>query len=168
MPVAPLVACIVLASAIGAPVPKKASSPPGKSAVANKQAPARKSPSATKQAPAGKSTAAAGKRPSPSRKSASRSKSKRRLPSWRTSQQVPTRERYLEIQQALVSRGFLQGPPTGVWGPDSVAALKKFQASQDLDPTGKLDSLSLIALGLGPRREADGARPPSLSEPKQP
>jgi peptidoglycan hydrolase-like protein with peptidoglycan-binding domain len=148
-----------LATAAGAPVPKKAAPPPAK-----KSAPAAKK----RPAPGKPSAAASKKRPSPSRKSPSKSKSKKRLPSWRTSQQAPTRERYLEIQQALVARGFLAGPPSGVWGAESVAALKKFQASQNLEPSGKLDSLSLIALGLGPKRETNGAKPPPVSEPKQP
>jgi hypothetical protein len=67
-------------------------------------------------------------------------------------QMSPSQERYNEIQQALVARGFLTTPPTGVWDTDSIDALKRFQAEQNLPPTGKLTSLSLIALGLGPKR----------------
>lgn len=64
----------------------------------------------------------------------------------------PTPERHKEIQQALIDRGYLSPPPTGVWGPESVAALRRFQQAQNLNATGKLDSLTLIALGLGPKR----------------
>lgn len=60
----------------------------------------------------------------------------------------------MEIQQALIAKGYLNGPATGVWGPESVEALKRFQQNQTLDPTGKLNSLSLIALGLGPKHES--------------
>jgi peptidoglycan hydrolase-like protein with peptidoglycan-binding domain len=67
-------------------------------------------------------------------------------------QQVPSPERYKEIQQALASKGYLQGEASGVWGPDSVDALKHFQTDQSLMPDGKISSLSLIALGLGPKR----------------
>jgi len=67
-------------------------------------------------------------------------------------QQAPSQERFNEIQQALVARGFLTTPPTGVWDKDSVDAMKRFQAEQNLPPTGKVTSLSLIALGLGPKR----------------
>ncbi len=74
-----------------------------------------------------------------------------RTPS-RSFQQAPTPDRYKEIQQALVSKGYLQGEPTGQWGPDSADALKRFQANQNLMPDGKINSLSLIALGLGPKR----------------
>lgn len=70
----------------------------------------------------------------------------------RSYQQVPSPERYKEIQQALASKGYLQGEATGVWGPESVDALKRFQAEQNLMPDGKISSLSLIALGLGPKR----------------
>jgi murein L,D-transpeptidase YcbB/YkuD len=70
----------------------------------------------------------------------------------RSYQQGPTPERYKEIQQALASKGYLQGESTGVWGPDSVDALKRFQTDQSLMPDGKISSLSLIALGLGPKR----------------
>lgn len=74
-------------------------------------------------------------------------------------QQKPTPERYTEIQEALIGRGFLQGPADGKWGDDSAAALKKFQESQKLAETGKIDSLSLIRLGLGPKTTA--GLPPS-------
>jgi len=67
-------------------------------------------------------------------------------------QQVPSPERYKEIEQALASKGYLQGDATGVWGPESVDALKHFQTDQNLIPDGKISSLSLIALGLGPKR----------------
>lgn len=64
----------------------------------------------------------------------------------------PNADRYKEIQQALVERGYLSGEPTGEWKQDSADALKRFQQDQKLEATGKLDSLSLIALGLGPKR----------------
>jgi peptidoglycan hydrolase-like protein with peptidoglycan-binding domain len=67
-------------------------------------------------------------------------------------QQAPTQERYQEIQRALASKGYFQGEPNGAWGSDSVDALKRFQADQNLMPDGKISSLSLIALGLGPKR----------------
>lgn len=64
----------------------------------------------------------------------------------------PTPERYAEIQQVLAEKGFYKGETNGAWGPESVTALKEFQRSQNLDPDGKLGSLSLIALGMGPKR----------------
>lgn len=73
--------------------------------------------------------------------------------SWRAAQTTPAPERYKEIQQALIDKGYLQGPASGVWSPDCSQALKRFQQEQNLTPSGKLDSLSLISLGLGPSRE---------------
>src|SRR6266851_5358493 len=72
----------------------------------------------------------------------------------RVTQGVPTPERYKEIQQALADKGYYKGPVSGEWGPDSVESLKKFQEDQHLLVDGKLGSLSLIALGLGPKRQA--------------
>jgi len=70
----------------------------------------------------------------------------------RSTQQAPTPERYREIQQALASKGYLHGEPSGKWDADSADALKRFQTDQNLTPDGKINSLSLIALGLGPKR----------------
>ncbi len=68
-------------------------------------------------------------------------------------QQLPTPDRYKEIQDALANKGYFAGPSDGTWGPSSVDALKHFQHDQSLNEDGKLDSLSLIALGLGPNRK---------------
>jgi peptidoglycan hydrolase-like protein with peptidoglycan-binding domain len=81
---------------------------------------------------------------------------KRKLPA------APTPERYQEIQQALAARGYYKGPVNGTWNSDSVDALKRFQADQNLPPDGKLTSLSLIAMGLGPKRSGPSA-PPATS-----
>ncbi len=85
-------------------------------------------------------------------------------------QQAPTTDRYIEIQQALVTRGFLQTTPTGTWDAATIDALKRFQEEQNLPPTGKITSLSLIALGLGPKRNPLTANvaPPAPPVPVQP
>ena len=70
----------------------------------------------------------------------------------RSTQQAPTPERYREIQQVLADKGYFQGTVDGSWNAASVDALKRFQKDQNLTDSGKLDSLSLIALGLGPKR----------------
>ncbi len=102
----------------------------------------------------------ASKKTSRTSKSA-RSRYKRQ--SWRTGQMAPTPERYQEIQQALINKGYLQPPATGVWGADSSDAVKKFQQDQSLEPSGKLDSLTLISLGLGPKR--DSSSPTAVLNP---
>jgi peptidoglycan hydrolase-like protein with peptidoglycan-binding domain len=68
--------------------------------------------------------------------------------------QQPSVDRYKEIQQALASRGYFKTEPDGTWGPASIDALKRFQRDQNLVEDGKIGSLSLIALGLGPKRES--------------
>jgi len=137
-------------------------------AAAGNQAPSRKSsppqpegahkPAVT--ASARRPAQRAGVKSSRARKNPSQRSRRRRRPAG---QQSPTRERYAEIQQALIARGYLQGPPTGVWGPESVEALRRFQRDNGLEPTGKLNSLTLIALGLGPNHasaanSSDGRR----------
>lgn len=81
-------------------------------------------------------------------------------------QQTPTPQRYTEIQQALADKGYYKGQVNGAWGPESVDALKRFQADKKLVPDGKLGSLSIIALGLGPKRETAALGvPPSGADP---
>jgi murein L,D-transpeptidase YcbB/YkuD len=100
-----------------------------------------------------KTTAKSGTTPVSHGRSAKSSKSKTSVAvSRRSFQQQPTQERYKEIQQALADRGYFNGQADGTWGPESVDALKRFQREQNLTDDGKLGSLSLIALGLGPKR----------------
>jgi peptidoglycan hydrolase-like protein with peptidoglycan-binding domain len=117
-----------------------------------------------------KATAATAKRYAPKAgtstyaRSRARGGSPRPVPARRTyGQQTPTPDRFTEIQQALVMRGYLQTPPTGAWDAATIEALKRFQEEQNLPPTGKITSLSLIALGLGPKRNplTANATPPS-------
>jgi peptidoglycan hydrolase-like protein with peptidoglycan-binding domain len=64
-------------------------------------------------------------------------------------QTAPTTDRISQIQEALSKKGLYSGPPTGQWDDSTVNAMKKFQASSGLPPSGKLDALSLQKLGLG-------------------
>jgi hypothetical protein len=83
---------------------------------------------------------------------------------WRNRQLAPTPERYREIQGALAAKGYLKPEDAnGSWNQASVDALTKFQSEQNLGSTGKINSLSLIALGLGPRH--DTAQPSVKPEP---
>lgn len=84
-------------------------------------------------------------------------------------QNEPSPDRVLEIQRALAERGYAV-TPTGKWGPESVAALKQFQEDHDinnLSGRGKLDPLTLIALGLGPKHEPPGPAPSEATNPNQ-
>jgi hypothetical protein len=76
----------------------------------------------------------------------------------------PTPDRYREIQGALASKGYLKPEDaTGTWNQTSTDAMKKFQAQQNLDSNGKINSLSLIALGLGPHRDPAPPAPPKAA-----
>ena len=81
---------------------------------------------------------------------------------WRNRQLAPSPERYKEIQQALASKGYLAADQAnGKWSDSSTEALKKFQTDQNLSGNGKINSLSLIALGLGPKRDISTAAKPA-------
>ena len=134
-------------------------------ATASKSAAAK---SAAKKAPASK---AAVSKPGASKTGA---KSKKAVAARRPPlQQQPTTDRYKEIQQALADKGYFRGTADGAWGPESVEALKRFQREQNLDPDGKIGALSLMALGLGPRRGTASAQaadivvdPPPVAQPR--
>lgn len=112
------------------------------------------------------------KRPPSAKKSAPRSAAaktpskgvKSRAVARRSTQQAPTPERYTEIKQALADKGYYRGPINGKWDPGATEALKSFQEDQRLANNGKLTSVSIIALGLGPKRNA-GARPTMEARP---
>ena len=118
--------------------PKPSTAPTAQSATPAKKAPAAQAAQATKK-PAGK--------PAPKKRSA-------RVP---IGQNLPTRERYAEIQAALADAGYYDGPQDGRWGKPSVEALSRFQEDHCLEPTGKIDALSLIRLGLGAKYEGNNS-----------
>ena len=126
-------------------------------ALAQTTVPATKKPktSATKATTSTKKTTAKKK----SAKSAKKSPSVAR-------QAAPTPDRYKEIQQALVDKGYLKTEPTGVWDNDSVAAMTQFQNDKKLPATGKISAASLIGLGLGP--STAGGVPPGGGGPINP
>lgn len=125
-------------------------------------------PVATKKPAATKPPAKAA--PKTAAKSAARrTTTARRRPVARrpVTQQQPTEDRVREIQQALTDKGYAVDV-NGVWGQQSVDALKKFQEDQNINNMsgrGKLDSLTLIALGLGPKREPPPPAP-AIAQPK--
>ena len=97
-------------------------------------------------------------------------KGRRTTTTWRNRQLAPTPERYKQIQGALSAKGYLPAEQVnGNWTDASAAALKKFQADQNLDASGKINSLSLIALGLGPQHDTPAAAPkPPATGPSTP
>jgi len=150
------------------PAPKKGATTPTKSRKHRTSSTAHTPAKKSTQTSAAKTPAA--KTAKTGTKTAARKKGKAVRGPSRSFQQAPSQERYKEIQQALASKGYLQGDPAGAWGPDSVDALKRFQTDQSLMPDGKINSLSLIALGLGPKRltaKSDPA-PPQPGTPAPP
>jgi peptidoglycan hydrolase-like protein with peptidoglycan-binding domain len=85
-----------------------------------------------------------------------RRSARKRGPSY---QLHPDPERYQEIQKALADRGYFKGEVNGKWGDDSTDALKRFQSDQKLPNDGKINSLSLIGLGLGPKHNGSSVTP---------
>jgi peptidoglycan hydrolase-like protein with peptidoglycan-binding domain len=64
-------------------------------------------------------------------------------------QAAPTADRINEIQDALAKKGAYAGTPSGKWDDSTVEAMKKFQSTHGLNPSGKMDALTLQKLGLG-------------------
>ena len=64
-------------------------------------------------------------------------------------QAAPTADRINEIQGALAKNGAYTGEQSGKWDDSTVEAMRKFQASHGLNPTGRMDALTLQKLGLG-------------------
>jgi peptidoglycan hydrolase-like protein with peptidoglycan-binding domain len=117
----------------------------------------RKTASTRKAGPKKAAATAAASKSGDAKKTSAAKRAKKSAPSvtWRNRQTAPTLERYKEIQDALAAKGYLKPEDAnGSWGPGSADALKKFQQEQNIEATGKVNSLSLIALGLGPKRDA--------------
>ncbi len=131
----------------------------------------KKATSSGKTAAKGGTSKTAPKNSASRKGTAKSSKSKAAASRAPQTQRQPDEQRIREIQSALTAKGY-PVETNGVWGPESVEALKKFQEDQNinnLSGKGKLDSLTLIALGLGPQREGapESAQPPAATEGKQ-
>jgi len=77
-------------------------------------------------------------------------------------QKAPAPERISEIQQALAKDGSFTGTPNGKWDDSTAQAMRKFQGSHGLNPTGKLDALTLEKLGLGSQTAGVAAPMPPI------
>ena len=165
-----LPALILLLSAVGLSVP--ASSAQSKGSAKRKPAAANAKPASPKASaaesaakstpakdPATKASAAAPKTSTrsgaASSKTGKRSSRSRRPPG----QKAPTSDRVIEIQSALAKDGSYNGMADGKWNDETILAMRKFQASHGLNPTGRLDALTLQKLGLG--SQTAGVAPPT-------
>jgi hypothetical protein len=130
----PMRLCFVLAALVLCALPSSAQSDPGKSTT-----PVRK--------PARVPVRTSGTHQTSSRQAASRQS----VPAHPS---APSADRYREIQESLISKGYLQSPASGVWDQNSMDAMRKFQTDQKQEPTGKITAKALIDLGLGPKEES--------------
>ncbi len=98
---------------------------------------------------------------------ASKTSAKKRTGSAKSSrvktQTAPTPDRIRDIQSALGKAGAYDGDPTGNWDAHTVSSLTKFQQSNGLAPSGKLDALTLQKLGLGSGTAGKGAPRPAAT-----
>jgi hypothetical protein len=139
---------------------KRSTAKKGTAAPAARKGSSARKPAATATTRKGASSSARRRGTTASKKGRSTRGAKKTAQSWRSRQLRPTPERYREIQQALIDKGYLQAPATGTWDQTSTDALRRFQQNQHLDSDGKIDSLSLIALGLGPKYDTTTAVAP--------
>lgn len=52
-------------------------------------------------------------------------------------------------QDALIAQGYSVGAADGQWGPNTMSAVRRFQADKGLAQSGTLDNSTLAALGVG-------------------
>jgi peptidoglycan hydrolase-like protein with peptidoglycan-binding domain len=65
-------------------------------------------------------------------------------------------QRVQSVQQALKQKGYDAGTVDGQWGPNTREALRQFQQSQGITPSGNLDEQTLSALGVDQNQAAQG------------
>jgi peptidoglycan hydrolase-like protein with peptidoglycan-binding domain len=75
---------------------------------------------------------------------------------------LPRRE-IRQVQQALNKDGFKVGRADGRWGPETENAVKQFQQSKQIEPSGQLDQQTMADLGLDKNQSAQ----PQGSQPQQ-
>lgn len=90
---------------------------------------------------------AADKKKAAARSSAKRAPAKRRAPVANSNDTI------LRAQEALNATGYNLGEPDGKAGPATTAAVKRFQTDRHLPVTGKLDAITLGALGVSTRTD---------------
>jgi peptidoglycan hydrolase-like protein with peptidoglycan-binding domain len=61
-----------------------------------------------------------------------------------------------QVQKTLSDRGYRTGGADGRMGPQTQAAIRRFQRAENLEPTGQLNRRTLIALGV--QKDGAGAR----------
>ncbi|HEU4508064.1 MAG TPA: YCF48-related protein [Pyrinomonadaceae bacterium] len=83
------------------------------------------------------------------KKAAGRKAAAKPAPAPRRRGTVKNDNSILRAQEALIAAGYNLGEPDGKPGKATIAAVKKFQGDRHLPVTGKLDAITLAALGVG-------------------
>ena len=73
--------------------------------------------------------------------------------------------RVLEIQNALIAKGFLAEPASGQYDQTTVEAMRAFQAAEKMDVTGYPTAHSLKRLGLSEGPPTSSTAHPSMDTP---
>ena len=69
----------------------------------------------------------------------------------------------MRVQERLRQLGAYSGRADGVWGPDSQAALQRFQQGRGLQVTGQLNQATVSTLGLSPAELVAAAPGPAAA-----
>jgi len=80
------------------------------------------------------------------------------MPGNQTGRQSESAEQIKAVQQALKQKGHDPGAINGVMGPQTLQALRSFQQSNGLKPTGVLDSETVQKLGISSSSRQSGER----------
>jgi peptidoglycan hydrolase-like protein with peptidoglycan-binding domain len=73
--------------------------------------------------------------------------------------------RIKDLQTMLDQHGFSAGEIDGLWGPNTAAALRRFQAAKGLQASGRFDQATLAALSAGGAVSASSAAVPAVLSP---
>jgi peptidoglycan hydrolase-like protein with peptidoglycan-binding domain len=83
-------------------------------------------------------------------------------PSKPASQHVIDDSRATQIQTSLIKSGYLSGEASGHWDSETEAAMQKFQSDNGWQTKLIPDSRAIIKLGLGPNRDSELSKSPSI------
>ncbi|MGO8917985.1 MAG: peptidoglycan-binding domain-containing protein [Stellaceae bacterium] len=80
----------------------------------------------------------------------------------------PIAPRFLKhIQARLHQEGYYDGKATGTWDDDTADAVKSFQDASGLQPTGQIDEMTIVALGLAPQQPRQLSQHQPQQQPQQ-
>lgn len=112
---------------------------------------------------AAQSSSSSAKKKKKAASSKTKGKSRGRVAAKPKGQAAPTPDRIKEIQTALQKDGSYEGEPTGKWDAATADAMRKYQDKNGVNPTGKIDAISLNKLGLGSETAGKGAPMPTAN-----